>query len=67
MLQKMVVEPTALFHLPVQERFLFAGRIQPIPECFSHVGYYKISYIKCKVTPYPEGWGLTAFSDKKRA
>ena len=37
MLQKMVVEPAALFQLSIQKSFLFAGRIQPILECFSHV------------------------------
>jgi len=37
MFQKMVIEPTALFHLLVQKRFLFAGRIQPILERFSHI------------------------------
>ncbi len=40
MLQKMVVEPSAFFHLPIQERFLCASRIQPILECFSHLVYY---------------------------
>ena len=34
--QKMVVEPAALFQLSIQKSFLFAGRIQPIPECFTH-------------------------------
>ena len=34
--QKMVVEPAALFQLSTQKSFLFAGRIQPIPERFTH-------------------------------
>ncbi len=37
MLQKMVVEPAAFLQLPGQKRFLFPGRIQPIPECASRI------------------------------
>lgn len=34
MLQKMVVKTAAFFTFLVQKSFLFAGRTQPIPECF---------------------------------
>ena len=40
MLQKMVVEPAALFQWSIQKSFLFAGRIQPILECFSHIVHF---------------------------
>ena len=40
MFQKMVVEPAALFQWSIQKSFLFAGRIQPILECFSHVVHF---------------------------
>ena len=68
--QKMVIEPSALFPLPVQERFLFSGRIQPILECASHIVHCFTSCTNFQPSnhalyPRTEVRGLTALFDKR--
>ena len=69
MFQKMVVEPPALLQLLFQKSLLLAGRIQPIPERFSHIVHCKQSCTKVKHTPYSSGMKaevLRRFWDKSR-